>query len=46
MIVEPPLPKTRLDGAAMLNDGETPIIGPTLRMDRLDNFWFTLIRMN
>jgi HTH-type transcriptional regulator/antitoxin HigA len=43
MIVEPPLPKTRLDGAAMLNDGETPIIGLTLRMDRLDNFWFTLM---
>lgn len=43
MIIEPPLPKTRLDGAAMLNDGETPIIGLTLRMDRLDNFWFTLM---
>ena len=43
MIIEPPLPKTRLDGAAMLNDGETPVIGLTLRMDRLDNFWFTLM---
>ena len=43
LIIEPPLPKTRLDGAAMLNDGETPVIGLTLRMDRLDNFWFTLM---
>lgn len=43
LVIEPPLPKTRLDGAAMLNDGQTPIIGLTLRMDRLDNFWFTLM---
>lgn len=43
LIIEPPLPKTRLDGAAMLNDGKTPIIGLTLRLDRLDNFWFTLM---
>lgn len=43
LIIEPALPKTRLDGAAMLNDGNTPIIGMTLRMDRIDNFWFTLM---
>ena len=38
-----PLPKTYLDGAALkLGDG-TPVIGLTLRYDRLDNFWFCLL---
>ena len=37
------LPRTHLDGAAMqLADG-TPVIGLTLRYDRLDNFWFCLL---
>jgi HTH-type transcriptional regulator/antitoxin HigA len=37
------LPRTHLDGAALqLTDG-TPIIGLTLRYDRLDNFWFCLL---
>jgi hypothetical protein len=34
------LPRTYLDGAALqLGDG-TPVIGLTLRYDRLNNFWF------
>jgi HTH-type transcriptional regulator/antitoxin HigA len=37
------MPKTHLDGAAMLGRSGTPIIGLTLRENRLDNFWFTLI---
>jgi HTH-type transcriptional regulator/antitoxin HigA len=37
------LPRTHLDGAALqLVDG-TPVIGMTLRYDRLDNFWFCLL---
>lgn len=37
------LPKTYLDGAALrLGDGR-PVIGLTLRYDRLDNFWFCLL---
>jgi HTH-type transcriptional regulator / antitoxin HigA len=37
------LPKTHLDGAALkLADG-TPVIGLTLRYDRIDNFWFCLL---
>lgn len=32
-----------LDGAALLDTDGTPIIGLTLRNDRIDNFWFTLI---
>lgn len=37
------LPRTYLDGAALkLADG-TPVIGLTLRYDRVDNFWFCLL---
>lgn len=37
------LSRTYLDGAALsLADG-TPVIGLTLRYDRIDNFWFTLL---
>lgn len=43
LVIEPHLPKTHLDGAAMLGRNGTPVIGMTLREDRLDNFWFTLI---
>lgn len=43
LIIEPPLPRTRLDGAALMMDGDSPVIGLTLRLDRLDNFWFTLM---
>jgi HTH-type transcriptional regulator/antitoxin HigA len=39
----PHLPKTHLDGAALrLVDG-MPVVGLTLRYDRIDNFWFTLL---
>jgi HTH-type transcriptional regulator/antitoxin HigA len=41
--MEPHLPKTRLDGAAILDEDGTPIIGLTLRYDRVDYFWFTLM---
>ena len=43
LVVLPALPKTKLDGAAMLDHDGAPIIGVTVRFDRLDNFWFTLI---
>lgn len=37
------LPKTYLDGAALrLSDGR-PVIGLTLRYDRIDSFWFCLL---
>ena len=43
MVTVAHLPKTYLDGAALkLGDG-TPVIGLTLRFDRLDNFWFCLL---
>ena len=37
------LPKTYLDGAAIWIGNGRPVIGLTLRHDRIDNFWFTLL---
>ncbi|WP_100259159.1 ImmA/IrrE family metallo-endopeptidase [Qipengyuania seohaensis] len=37
------LPKTYLDGAAMRTKEQVPVIGLSLRFDRLDNFWFCLL---
>src|SRR5262245_57813121 len=43
LVVVRHLPKTYLDGAALkLGDG-TPVIGLTLRYDRVDSFWFCLL---
>ena len=42
LVIEKHLPGTYLDGAAMLAISDHPVIGLTLRHDRLDNFWFTL----
>ncbi|HLZ00958.1 MAG TPA: ImmA/IrrE family metallo-endopeptidase [Bradyrhizobium sp.] len=41
--VLPPLPGTFLDGAAMVSAYGVPVIGLTLRFDRVDSFWFTLL---
>jgi len=43
LIVERHLPRTYLDGAAVLSEEGIPVIGLTLRHNRVDNFWFTLI---
>ncbi len=43
LVVVQHLPKTYLDGAAMLQTDGTPVIGLTLRHDRIDNFWFCLL---
>lgn len=42
LVVESHLPNTYLDGAALLLPDGSPIIGMTLRYDRVDNFWFVL----
>ncbi len=42
VVIAPHLKRTRLDGAAMLRADGAPVIGLTLRHDRVDNFWFTL----
>lgn len=43
VIFEPHLPRTYLDGAVCLSEACHPVIALTLRYDRLDNFWFTLM---
>ena len=42
-VLLPHLAKTYLDGACFLSPAGHPVIGLTLRHDRLDNFWFTLV---
>ena len=42
VVVERHLPRTYLDGAIIMTDKLSPVIGLTLRHDRIDNFWFTL----
>ena len=42
LLTERQLTGTYLDGAAMLEHNGRPVIGLTLRFDRLDNFWFVL----
>lgn len=43
LVIVPHFDKTYLDGAAMLLGDGTPVIGLTLRHDRIDNFWFCLL---
>lgn len=43
VVIMPSLPGTFLDGAAMMNRRGLPVVGLTLRYDRVDNFWFTLL---
>lgn len=42
-VILPPLPGTFLDGAVMVGRNGAPVIGLTLRHDRVDSFWFTLL---
>ena len=42
LVIEKHLGGTYLDGGAMLDREGRPVIGLTLRYDRLDNFWFVL----
>lgn len=41
-VIVPHLPKTYLDGAALHVEGR-PTVALTLRYDRIDSFWFTLL---
>jgi HTH-type transcriptional regulator/antitoxin HigA len=43
LVVTPHLPKTRVDGVTILSNKKKPVIGLSLRFDRVDNFWFTLL---
>ena len=43
LVVLPHLSRTHLDGAALRLAEGRPVIGLTLRYDRIDNFWFCLL---
>lgn len=43
LIIEPHLPETYIDGAAILAAPGRPVVALTIRHDRLDNFWFILM---
>lgn len=42
-VLLPHLPRTYLDGASFKTAAGRAVVGITLRFDRLDNFWFTLV---
>jgi HTH-type transcriptional regulator / antitoxin HigA len=42
-VIEPQFKGSGLDGAALLSRNGAPIVAMTLRHNRLDNFWFTLL---
>ncbi|MFQ1895819.1 ImmA/IrrE family metallo-endopeptidase [Aeromonas veronii] len=43
LIIEPALPKLKTDGSVFINENGHAIIALSLRFNRLDNFWFTLV---
>lgn len=43
LIIEKHLDKTYLDGGVCISPKGNPVVALTLRHDRLDNFWFTLM---
>jgi HTH-type transcriptional regulator / antitoxin HigA len=43
LVILPHLPKTHLDGAVFKLASGAPAIGLTLRYDRIDSFWFSLL---
>lgn len=43
VVIEPQLKGLHLDGAALRDVDGRPIIALTIRYDRIDNFWFTLM---
>ena len=43
LVVAAHLPRTHLDGAALWTVEKVPVVGMTIRYDRLDNFWFCLL---
>lgn len=43
LVIERHLSRTYLDGCAIFLNAAQPVIGMTIRYDRIDNFWFTLM---
>ena len=43
LVFVPHLPQTRIDGATLWIDGGFPLVALSLRFDRIDYFWFTIM---
>lgn len=43
MLIVEHLPKTRIDGASFWLDASSPVVALSIRYDRIDYFWFTLM---
>ena len=43
LAIVPHLRRTYLDGCAIFTEGKRTVIGMTIRYDRIDYFWFTLM---
>jgi HTH-type transcriptional regulator/antitoxin HigA len=41
-VVVEPLPQSKIDGVCFWLDSRSPVIGLSMRFDRIDNFWFVL----
>jgi HTH-type transcriptional regulator/antitoxin HigA len=42
-IIVEAMPKSKIDGATFWLDSNSPVVVLSLRLDRIDNFWFTLM---
>jgi HTH-type transcriptional regulator / antitoxin HigA len=42
LVIVEPMPGSKIDGVTFWPDGKMPVIGLSLRLDRIDNFWFVL----
>lgn len=43
LVIEKAIDRAKVDGAVYVNENGNPIIAMSLRYDRIDNFWFTLL---
>lgn len=43
LVIVEPLPQTRIDGSCMWLDEQSPVVALSLRFDRIDYFWYTLM---
>jgi HTH-type transcriptional regulator/antitoxin HigA len=43
LVVVEPIPQSRIDGACLWLDDTSPVLALSLRYDRIDSFWFTLM---
>jgi HTH-type transcriptional regulator / antitoxin HigA len=43
LIIVEGMPKSKIDGATFWLNNDSPVVAISLRFDRIDNFWFTLM---